>query len=369
MVRTLTNVRSAELGADTANLLTFRVGLFEVDYPTSAEQIAFFEELVETLEARPEFVDAFATTALPTNEVGGDVYQLADKAYPDPDDLPWTRVAVVTPEYLAKVGGALLEGRDFERFDRADTLPVALVNRSFAEREWPGESPLGKRIRFKGDEETPEPWRTVVGVAPDQWIGGLLESEQGGVYLPLAQESRRFMSIAVRTRGEPLQYAAVVRQEMARINPDLPLYNLFTLEQVVSQNRFFYDFFGSLFAVFGAVALVLATVGLYAVMAFGVSRRTQEIGVRMAFGANQGRVLGMVLRQSLIQASLGLALGLPLAFLLSRLLANILFEVNPSDPITFTSIAVLLVLVALAAALVPARRASRVDPLEALRYA
>ncbi len=370
MVRTLTNVRHLDLGADPENLLTFRVGLFEADYPTPAEQFAFFERLLERLEARPEFLSASATTTLPSSEAGGDLYRLADQEYPDPDDLPWVRYTVVTPDYFRKIGGNVLEGREFSRLDQEEGLPVALVNRSFAERTWPNESALGKRIQFRDDAEEGQeaPWRTIVGVVQDQWTAGLIDQDQWGVYIPLAQQERRFMSFALRTRDDPLQYASIVREELRRMDPDLPIYSLYTLPQVVAQNRFFFDFFGSLFAVFGAVALILAAVGLYAVMAFGVSRRTQEIGVRMAFGADRWNVLAMVIRQSLKQVLLGLLIGLPLAFGLSRLLANVLFDVDPSDPVIFGGIALGLALVAVLAALVPARRAAQVDPLVALRY-
>jgi len=244
---------------------------------------------------------------------------------------------------------------------------VTIVNRSFAETFFPNRDPLGRRIRV-GTGENAGPWRTVIGVAPDVWMQGIDDVDAEGFYVPLGQVDQRFISIAIRTQGSPLDLTARVRDEVTAIDPDLPIYFVNSMDGVIRQSSWFYGVFGGLFMVFGFVALFLASVGLYAVMAFSVRRRTQEVGVRMALGAEQRDVLRLILRQGMTQLALGVVIGLGLAWWLARTLRVILFQVDPGDPLIFMAILVTLALTGFLATIVPARRATRVDPALALRY-
>jgi hypothetical protein len=259
-------------------------------------------------------------------------------------------------------------GRDFSVADDGEALPVAVVNQSFAQQYFPGEDPLGRQIRM-GTAESQEPWVTIVGVVPDMYLQGVGNEDpsQSGFYLPLAQADRRFVSIMAMGPPVPLSLTSVVQDEVGNLNPDTPLYWARTLERGIRLNNWQVDIFGGLFAVFGLLALLLAAAGLYAVMATGVAQRTREMGVRMALGAGSPQVLGMVLRQGAFQLAMGLGVGFLLAAGLSRGLRAALFGVEPWDPTVFAAIAVIMLISGLAASFLPALRATRVDPVEALR--
>ncbi len=367
MVRSIANLRTMDLGFETEGILTARIGLFETVYPEETDRRRFFDNLLERLAATPGVESAALTSSLPTSGRDGTAYAVEGKVYEQRNDYPATRLAAVSSNFFATFDIPILEGRGFSGQDREETQPVVVVNRSFADQEWPGKDPLGRRIRFgRGDQE--EPWLTVVGVAADAGMSDLGDDDQDGIYAPLAQHDRRFLSVAVATRGEPQAFAATLRQTVLDLDRDLPLYWLLTMDEVVAEARFFYDFFGALFATFGLAALLLAAVGIYGIMAFAVGRRTHEIGVRMALGAAPDTVLGMLLRQGTARLLVGLAIGLGLALGVSRLLAAFLFAVDPGDPTTFLGVAVFLTAVTLLACLFPALAARRVDPVEALRH-
>ncbi|MGD8320276.1 MAG: ABC transporter permease, partial [Gemmatimonadota bacterium] len=290
------------------------------------------------------------------------------EAYPEDRDIPSAHQGMVDPGYFETVGSDVSLGRDFQRSDDAGSEPVIIVNASFARRYLPGGSPLGRRIRVGGPDSS-EPWRTVVGVVPDLWMQGLgnAEGDPEGFYIPIQQGDARFMSILARGPGSPLALTGAVRDAVASVHADTPIYWPVTLADRIAEGTWVYNVFGGLFMVFGFVALFLASVGLYGVMAFSVSRRTPEVGIRMALGAEGGQVLRLILRQGMIQIAVGAALGLALAVLVSRALRLVLFQVSASDPSVFGLVAAVLVLTGFLASLVPARRATRVDPLVALR--
>ena len=265
----------------------------------------------------------------------------------------------------------MLAGREFTALDNDDGLPVALVNKSFAEKAWPGQDPVGQRVRVGREAEAP--WRTVVGVVADlnedgiDFGNGDQERTPEGLYLPLEQAPRGFMSVILRTPGDPLAAVPAVRRAVGGLDPDLPIYFVFSMQQVIDENTFFPRLFGTLFLLFGVVALLLAAVGIYGVLAFSVRQRTQEIGVRMALGAGRERVLGLILKQGSVQLVIGLVIGLVLAWLGAKPLARFLFQIQPSDPPIFIGTVVFLTLVSLVACWVPAQRAARVDPMVAFR--
>ncbi len=292
-------------------------------------------------------------------------------SYKDGESFPMARGAVVDPELFETLGVRILEGRSFLPSDDASSAPVAIVNRSFAERYFGEESPLGRRLRFVGAGD--DGWWTIVGVAPDLAMNrrrpgiGILEEDGAGLYLPFAQRPQPFMGIAIRSSQPPSSLGPVVRKTLSALNPEQPLYDVKTLAQAIDEQNVYYGVIAEAFSIFGVSALVLACIGLYGVMAFSVNRRTREIGVRLAMGARGANVLGMVLREGMLQLSVGLFLGLILSLLLTRTMNIMLFGVQPFNPLVFTGVVVVLIATGFMATALPAVRASAVDPVTALR--
>jgi putative ABC transport system permease protein len=367
MVKSILKLRTADFHFDSGNLLTVRIALFQASYPEPAVRAKFFDDLVRRLEARGGVESVAVASSLPVTGSGRDYFRIEGKAYPDERELPSAWTADVSPGFFRTLRARLVAGRDFGAQDGAGGAPVLIVNQSFAQKAWPNGDPLGRRVRLGRKPDSP--WRTVVGVVPDlKWEG--LESDEGGtagVYLPLAQETPNFATAIVRTRGEPLAMAPVVRQDVLALDRDLPIYFVRSMDEVVANSAFFFNLFGTVFSVLGACALVLASVGIYGVIAFAVGQRTQEIGVRMALGAHRGNVLAMILRQGTVQLAVGLGAGLALAFAVCRMMRFLLYQVEPTDPPTYGLVSVVLCLVAFLASAIPARRAARVDPLVAIR--
>jgi predicted permease len=273
----------------------------------------------------------------------------------------------ITPGYFETFRVSLREGRNFTQQDNAQSLPVAIVNESFGRTHFGGESPVGRRVRL-GDSESEEPWLTIVGVAPDMYLDGPENEDPEGLYVPFHQSPDEWVGVAVHTAGDPLVITPEVRDIVASIDNNMPIYFIDSLAGWVNQGTWFIRVFGTIFMIFGGVALFLASVGLYGVMAFSVEQRTKEMGVRMALGAQGPDVLRLIVRQGVIQVTIGLVLGLGLAVLLSRGMDILLFGVEPLDPTTFLVIILVLAGTGLLASLIPARRATRVDPVIALKY-
>jgi len=377
MVRSVLVAYSYDLGFETERLLTARIGLAESDYPEESQWPAFFEDLQARLAARPDVESVAVASALPADtelSSGFTRFERPGEIYEDARDMPLVRQVMANPGYFETFGVALVAGRDFDSGDRMDTAPVALVNQGFAQREWPGENPIGKRIdlwmgQVKEEEDATAGQMEVVGLVPDLRFDSFSnDDDQQGIYVPLAQVPARFEWVIVKTRQSPVDFVEPLRRVVQGLDPDLPLYFVRPMDKVLERTLFFNNLFGVMFSTFGLVALLLACVGLYGVMAFGVTRRTQEMGVRMAFGARGSDILQMVLKQGLRQVMVGLVLGLGLAVGLASLLGAFLFQVKPMDPVTFTFIPALLLVVSFLACAIPAHRASAVDPLVALRH-
>jgi putative ABC transport system permease protein len=366
MIKSIVNVRNLDLGFNRAGLLTASLTLDKARYPLAADRLRFAEQLLQGLKARPGVVSAALVDTLPTESALVDLYAVEGRPDAEAKDRPRSRKAFASTRLFATLGAEVRPGRDFGPEDRPDSLPVVIVNESFARRAWPNESPLSRRIRLGKDDQGV--WRTVVGVVPDLRMNGFDRSARpDGVYLPITQEPPASFRLMVRSTGSPSALTQAVREQVAMLDRDLPLDSVQSMEEAVSKNAFAFNLFGALFSLFGLSALVLAAVGIYGVIAFSVEQRTREVGIRMALGAQRRDVLSLLLGQAARQLAFGLGAGLLLAWGIARLIGSFLFQVQPGDPAVFLAVALLLAAVALFACFVPALRATRVDPQVAIR--
>lgn len=385
--RSIVKQQSIDYGYDTAALLSARVGLMDADYPTAASRKAFYDRLLRDLRASGQFDRVAFSSRLRMTFGGFSPIEIEGRTYRDRRDRTNANMEQVSDGYFALMGQRLIEGRDFTTADLDGTAHVAIVNADFAQKHFGRESALGRRFRT-GDGSTPQygPWRTIVGVVSTVRMigpGTNPRVDLTGFYVPFyatptgptpaALVPNQFATVLVTPPGgqSPAGLVEVLRREVARADPHLPLYFVGTpahhLAAATSVNRVI----AIMFSAFGVVAVVLSAVGLYGVMSFAVSQRTQEFGVRMALGADQSTILSMVLRQGSRQIALGLGLGLALSLGLAQLLrdgiSNMLFGVSASDPLTYASVTLLVLVVSVVAVLVPAQRATRVQPMSALR--
>jgi predicted permease len=369
MIQSVIQLSTFNYGVETKSIFTARIGLFEASYPDSASHAKFWNALEERLNAIPGHQGASLMTTLPGLEGWQQNFAIEGKTYATEQDYPETRRVAVTPNWFATFSIKPVEGRVFGAGDIGGALPVAVVTRGFAKAHFGDASPLGRRIQA-GGLESKEPWLTVVGVIPDVWYDGTDNKDafRTAMITPIAQGDYRFLSIAVAAKGDPMSMASPVQAAVSAIDPDQPIYFTRTLAQAIERNGWFYSVFGSLFMAFGGAALFLATVGVYGVMSFSVSRRTREIGVRMALGATAGDVVRMFLKQGGVQTLIGLTAGLGLAVLLAKGLTLVMFQVNISNWLMYAGVTAAMAITSLVATWLPARRAVTVDPNIALRY-
>jgi putative ABC transport system permease protein len=290
------------------------------------------------------------------------------------EQAPQIATVSVTPGFFDTVGVQLLRGRGFTATDGNPGSETIIINDKLAAEYFKGEDPIGRRIRFAQGQAgpgSPPPvpvWRTIVGISPTiRHTPAQDTSSQAAAYVPLRQDANGFVNLLVRSQLPPASVMNAVRAQVQDLDPDQPVFAIQTYDGMLRQQMWPYRVFGSLFTIFAVIALVMSAVGLYSVMAYSVTQRTAELGVRMALGANAGNIIWLVFRRGLWQTGLGLGLGLAAAFGVSRVLETLLVDVSTTDPITFGTITVILTAVAVAACLIPARRATRVDPLVALR--
>ncbi len=367
MIKSVMNAANIPFGFATENVFTARLGLPVADYPDSLSQLQFYDALEPRLQTRYGAENVALARTFPGLGSMGSRLAVEGEVYERDQDYPETRWVRITPGYFETFGVTLRQGRNFSRQDNVQSLPVAIVNESFARTHFGNESPLGRRVRL-GDSKSEEPWLTIVGVAPDMYLDGPENEEPEGLYVPFHQNPDEWVGIAIKTAGSPLAITSDVRDIVASVDDNMPIYFIDSLEGWINQGTWFIRVFGTIFMIFGGVALFLASVGLYGVMAFSVSQRTKEMGVRMALGAQGPDVLRLIVKQGVVQLSIGLVLGLGLAVLLSRGMDILLFGVEPLDPTTFLAIIVVLAGTGLLASFIPARRATRVDPVIALKY-
>lgn len=277
-----------------------------------------------------------------------------------------TAYAPVSAKYFEVMGIRLLKGRVFTVADTADSVRVAIINETLAQRIWPGEDPTGQRLKW-GPLEGDWPWLEVVGVVADVKLNGVERDAPSQAYVPFAQHPTGLQWLVARTAGDPLQVAAAVERTIHALDKDLPVVSIRSMEQLLGRSMAQRRLTLFLLVSFAALALLLAAVGIYGVISYSVRQRTHELGIRMALGAQTGDVLKLILKQGLRLTLLGVVIGLGAAFALTRWMETLLFNVRPTDPLTYTVIACVLTLVALFACYIPARRATKVDPMIALR--
>jgi putative ABC transport system permease protein len=380
-IRSFAKLTAIELGFDATRVVTMHASLPDARYRDLPRWTAFHRELVEQVAALPGLDAVGLNSALPLAGMGSES-EVRYEGQPPPASPREAGTAslfqAVTPEYFRAMGIPIRRGRAFTVRDTADSVGVAIIEEPLAQKFFPDTDPIGKRIAFEfsgahGAGATPI-WREVVGVVGHVRHYGLVrEPPNFQVYAPLEQlplwfrERRPTMTLFARTALEPEQVIAAVRQTVSRIDRDIPVFGLQTMEQYVAQATEQSRLSTALLALFAGLALVLSTLGIYGVLSYLVGRRTQEIGIRLALGATRGSVLRLVVGHGMRLAVVGIVIGLGAAWALTRLLSSLLFGVSPHDPATFAAIAAMLVAVAFLASYVPGRRATRVDPLETLR--
>ncbi len=370
MLQSFNRLQHVDLGFRPDHLLTMKMVLPASKYSEHRQRVAFADQVLERIKNLPGVISAGTTTNIPLErEIAYDsVFDVEGRPRPNPNDVPITSHRLVSPDYLKTVGVTLIKGRLIDDGDRADRLPVVVISEELARQAWPEEDPLGKRIkRVRGDQNFP--WMTVIGVIKDVKEDLFNYRINRPVwYVPYAQLENNFpLNLVVRTSGDPASATAAVREAVHAIDPDQPISNVMTMNENLSGVLVTERFGAILMSLLAASGLLIAALGLYGVMAYSVSQRTAEIGLRVAIGARPRHVLKLILGQGLKLTLLGVAIGLTAVWCLTRLLANLLFGVSATDPATIVLISLLFTGVALLACLLPARRALAVDPIQALR--
>ncbi len=372
LIQSFSRLLQVPAGFNPDRVLTLQLSIPVEGYRERDRAVRFFEQLLEGLRAAPGIVSAGAVAGLPLQAQRGDwdFYMEGETQGPHGSDRP-TDWQVITPGYFETMGVRLVRGRFLDARDRADTSPVVLINETLARTFFPNRDPVGRQIAMSGEGR---PWMTIVGVAGDVRQDGLDTTPQSEVYMPHAQftpfwrdTTLRTFTITVKTAGDPAQATSIVRQQVRALDANLPISTVITMDEVVARSVAERRLHMLLLGTFAAIAVVLAVVGTYGVLAYQITERTREFGVRMALGARAGDILRMVVRQGMMPACAGVLLGLAGATLLTRLLASLLFETEPLDLVTFAATASFVLCAALVACCVPARRATRVDPATALR--
>jgi putative ABC transport system permease protein len=368
MVKGFRHLVKTNPGYDRRNVLTFQIALPESKYRDPSQVREFYDQLMERLGALPGVETATVASSLPGQwNWTRSEYSAEGQPPPSPGELRLAIEEVVTPEIFRTLRIPVVKGRALTAQDGPDSPPAVVLNASLATRLWPGENPLGKRLHFGPNESTPR-WCTVVGVVDDIEIGPWDRTGPPIAYFPLAQLTQRSLSIAMRTVGDPAALAASARAQVQSLDQEQPVFEIRTLEGIIDDDLSGVKVSATLMMIYGLIALILSASGIFALMAYSVSQRTHEIGVRLAMGAQRNDILRMVVGRALKLALIGLAIGVPAALALTRTLSSVLMGVIQVDTPIFVGFTLLLALVAAFAAYIPARRATKVDPMVALRY-
>ena len=373
MIRSFFNIYGMMSGLPAENLLVMRLNLVDAKYPRPSDREQFIERLMPRLRSLPGVESVAVTSNFP---MGGSMsWHFQIEGQPPADDARKRSVdgLEITPGYFQVIGKPLLRGRDFVDSDGLPGKEAAIVNQRFVAQYFPHEDALGKRLGVEFPDRPGGPggkvWLTIIGICPDVIQRAAPRQGNGSlVYVPSRLQPLNGFGVIARIGGNPKSLISAFRREVQAVDQDMPVFGASTLQEFFEQQRWPFRVFGTLFSLFALFALTLAAIGLYAVIAYSVVQRTPEIGLRMALGASTAAILALVLRTGLRQLAIGLILGWLAAVAATRVLSGVLIGVKPSDPLTFASLAALLCLVAIAACILPARRASRIDPMVALRY-
>jgi putative ABC transport system permease protein len=368
LIRSFWRLQQVNPGFAPQNTLAMSLALPATKYREPAQRANFYKEALRRIRALPGVQSAGAISNLPmSGDNSSGSFRIEGREVPQGQSPPHGDRWAATTDYFSTMKIPIVRGRFFDDRDTTESQPVAIIDEAMAAKYWPDEDPLGKRITFQNRDNKPV-WREIVGIVGHVRHRGLEGESRVQYYIPHSQTQNAFMSLVIRANVDPASLTGVVRGAISGLDKDLPVFRVKTMEQFVSDSMAQRRFAMTLIGIFAAVALALACVGLYGVLSYSITQRSHEIGIRMALGANAADVLRLVVGQGMLLALAGVALGSVAAFLLTRLMANLLFGVTAGDPLTFVTVAALLTLVALAACLAPALRATRVDPIEALRY-
>jgi putative ABC transport system permease protein len=363
-------LQAVDPGFNPANVLSARLSLSVTKYSDQNKKIAFYNQVLERLQAIPGVRSAGLVMNLPLSGANMNRGFLVEgRPEPKPDENVSVDYQVISPAYFSTMEIPIISGRAFNERDAEGKPRVAIINEIMARKYFPGEDVVGKRIAF-GEASKEESWRTIVGVAGNVRHASINAPAFPGAYTPYAQdrESWSRISLVLRANGDPSSLAAVLRKEISAIDPQQPVSNVQTMEQLMSASIKRPRFIMLLLGLLASIALALSVVGIYGLMSYSITERTHEIGIRMALGAQARDVLRMVVGQGLKLILIGLGIGITGAFALTRLMSSLLFGVSTADPVTFLAVSALLAVAALLACYIPARRATRVDPMVALRY-
>jgi putative ABC transport system permease protein len=366
MIRSFIRLEQVNPGFDARNVLTMRLTLHSAQYSDLRKRASFFQQVIARMQALPGVQSAAAISRLPLTPGNSGRGLVIEGLQPDSSgNGPNADYRVISPDYFKTMGIPLIKGRVFAERDNSEGSDAVIINRTMADRYWPGEDPLGKRMQVGIDGD---PMMQIIGIVEDVKHFGLDSQARPEFYVPYEKDPWPFMTVVVRGTSDPKSLAGAMRSEVWAVDGDLPVPDIKTIDQLLSASVARRRFNMLLLAVFGGVALVLAAVGIYGVMSYSVTQRSHEIGIRMALGAKPSDVLKLVVGQGMTLALIGVGIGLIGAFAMTRVMTSLLFSVGATDPLTFAVISVVLTGVALGACFVPARRATKVDPMIALRY-
>jgi predicted permease len=360
LVKGYLRLQTADFGWEKDNVLTLRLALPEQQYPDDETVAGFYRELLPILRSIPGVESVGGTHILPMQGNSNTFFEVPGRDYASLRQRPLTEFRTVFPEYFTAMGTPMLSGRQLNDQDRPETQPVVVVNQRLVDLFFPDEDPIGRQIEFWGET------REIVGVVHNTLDVG--QNPGPMTFMSAFQHPVRSISLVVRTVGDPLSVIENVRREILRLDPDLPVFRAMSLEDHMNEAQGGNTIMAKVMAVLAFVALILSVVGVYGIMGYWVSQRTRELGVRMALGAQPQDVLVMVVRQGAQVTLIGIAAGIVIALLVTRSLSVFLFGVSPFDLMTFGGVSFILLVSALGATFLPGRRATRVDPLEALRY-
>ena len=375
MLRSSLLLQNIDRGINLKNVLTMQISLPKAKYSTAQQTATFYRRALQRIQSEPGVQSASAVNFLPLTNLGDATSLTIEGGNPPPPGQEITvSYRVIDQNYFRTMGIPLLRGRYFTEQDNDESHGVVMIDQTMARRYWPDEDPVGRRLqpqfpaaKVPWRPESSNNWLTIVGVVEDVKEDGLNDQTSAEIYLPYLQNPSSLMNLLVRSTSDPLRLVASVRSQVLAVDGDQPVYNIMTMENVFSQSLAEPQVITSLLATFAAVALILAAIGVYSVMSYSVAQRTHEVGVRMALGAQQRHVLRMILGQGLKLVLVGVVIGVTTAFAVTRVVSNLLFGVTATDPAIFVAVPLLLVVIAILASYLPARRALKVDPIIALR--